>query len=164
MNRRQLPVDLGVLGLAAPLAGVEAVRQGLTAAVAGDRHAADLDEWDRIVDEYARSYYVTPTDRLLRDLTADLSVLQLRLGGTDGTMQRGLARVRGPSAEGGAGGPTGSLPAGWRPGAPCWPAPGCASATPRRPPTPGWATPAAPTPPRRPPCGSTRRASPASGP
>jgi transcriptional regulator with XRE-family HTH domain len=98
MNRRQLLVDLAVLGLAAPLAGVEAVRQGLAAAVAGDRHAADLDEWDRIVDEYARSYYVTPTDRLLRDLTADLSVLQLRLGGTDSTLQRGLARVGGQLA------------------------------------------------------------------
>jgi len=93
MNRRQLLVDLGVLGLAAPLAGVEAVRQGLTAAVAGDRHAADLDEWDRIVHEYAHFRYVTPTDRLLRDLMADLSVLQVRLGGTDGTMQRGLARA-----------------------------------------------------------------------
>jgi hypothetical protein len=93
MNRRQLLIDLGVLGLAAPLAGVEAVRQGLTAAVAADRHAADADEWDRIVDEYARSYYVTPTDRLLRDLTADLSLLQLRLGETDGLTQRGLARA-----------------------------------------------------------------------
>ena len=93
MNRRQLLVDLGVLGLAAPLAGVEAVRQGLTAAVAGDRHAADLDEWGRIVQEYAHFRYVTPTDRLLRDLMADLSVLQVRLGGADGTMQRGLARA-----------------------------------------------------------------------
>jgi hypothetical protein len=98
MNRRQLLVDLAVLGLVAPLAGVEAVRQGLAAAIAGDRHAADADEWDRIVDEYARSYYVTPTDRLLRDLTADLSVLQLRLGGMDSTLQRGLARVGGQLA------------------------------------------------------------------
>ena len=93
VNRRQLLIDLAMLGLAAPLVGAEAVRQGLTAAVAGDRHAADVNEWDRIVDEYARSYYVTPTDRLLRDLTADLSVLQLRLGGLDSSLQRGLARV-----------------------------------------------------------------------
>src|SRR5207253_5798213 len=92
-NRRELLIDFAVLGLAAPLAGVEAVRQGLAAAVAGDGHAAHVDEWDRIVHEYARSYYVTPTDRLLRDLTADLSVLQYRLGGTDGTVQRGLTRV-----------------------------------------------------------------------
>jgi transcriptional regulator with XRE-family HTH domain len=98
MNRRQLLVDLAVLGLAAPLAGAEVVRQGLTAAVAGDRHAADIDEWDRIVDEYARSYYVTPTDRLLRDLTADLSVMQSRLGGTEGTLQRSLARAGGQLA------------------------------------------------------------------
>src|SRR5438445_407766 len=70
----------------------------LTAAVAADRHAADADEWDRIVHEYARSYYLTPTDRLLRDLTADLSVLQVRLGGTDGTVQRGLARAGGQLA------------------------------------------------------------------
>jgi len=98
MNRRQLLVDFAVLGLAAPLAGVEAVRQGLAAAVAGDRHAADVDEWDRIVHEYARSYYVTPTDRLLRDLIADLSVLQLRLGGMDNALQRRLARVGGQLA------------------------------------------------------------------
>jgi hypothetical protein len=93
VNRRQLLVDLAVLGLAAPLAGAEAVRQSLAAAVARDSHAADVDEWERIVHEYARSFYVTPADRLLRDLTADLSVLQLRLGGTDGTTQRSLARA-----------------------------------------------------------------------
>src|SRR5437870_89881 len=98
MNRRQLLVDFAVLGLAAPLAGVEAVRQGLAAAVSGDRHAADVDEWDRIVHEYTRSYYVTPTDRLLRDLIADLSVLELRLGGMDNILQRGLARVGGQLA------------------------------------------------------------------
>jgi len=98
MNRRELLVDFAVLGLAASLASVEAVRQGLGAAVAADRHAADLDEWERIVHEYARSFYVTPTDRLLRDLTADLSVLQVRLGGTDGTLQRGLARAGGQLA------------------------------------------------------------------
>jgi tetratricopeptide (TPR) repeat protein len=95
MNRRELLVDFAVLGLAASLAGVEAVRQGLTAAVAGDRHAAAVDEWDRIVHEYARAYDVTPIDRLLRDLTADLSVLQVRLGETDGILQRGLARAGG---------------------------------------------------------------------
>ena len=98
MDRRELLIDFAVLGLAASLAGVEAVRQGLGAAVAADRHAADLDEWDRIVHEYARSFYVTPTDRLLRDLTADLSVLQVRLGGADGAVQRGLARAGGQLA------------------------------------------------------------------
>jgi len=98
MNRRQLLIDLAVLGLAAPLARVEAVRQGLAAAVAGGRHAAGVDEWDRIVHEYARSYNVTPMDRLLRDLTADLSVLQLRLEGADGMQQRGLARAGGQLA------------------------------------------------------------------
>src|SRR5437764_2534694 len=98
VNRRELLTDFAVLGLAAPLAGVEAVRQGLAAAVAGDGHAAHVDEWDWIVHEYARSYYVTPADRLLRDLTADLSVLQLHLGGADGTMQRGLARAGGQLA------------------------------------------------------------------
>jgi transcriptional regulator with XRE-family HTH domain len=98
MNRRELLVDFAVLGLAASLAGVEAVRQGLTAAVAGDRHAAHADEWDRIVHEYARSFYVTPTDQLLRDLTADLSVLQSHLGLADGPVQRGLTRVGGQLA------------------------------------------------------------------
>jgi hypothetical protein len=93
MNRRQLLIDLGVLGLAAPLMGGEAVRQGLAAAVAGGRHAVAIDEWDRIVHEYARLYCVTPTDRLLRDLIGDLSVLQPFLEGSDGAAQRGLARV-----------------------------------------------------------------------
>jgi len=43
VNRRQLLIDLGVLGLAAPLAGVQAVRQRLAAAVAGDSQAAGVD-------------------------------------------------------------------------------------------------------------------------
>jgi tetratricopeptide (TPR) repeat protein len=94
VNRRQLLVDLAVLGLAAPLAGVEAVRQGLAIALGGDGHP-DIDEWDRIVHEYARSYYVTSADRLLGDLTADLGVLQLRLGSAGGTTQRSLARAGG---------------------------------------------------------------------
>ncbi|HEY2668375.1 MAG TPA: hypothetical protein VGK51_16205 [Actinomycetota bacterium] len=98
MDRRELLIDFAVLGLAASLAGVEAVRQGLGAAVAGDRHAADLDEWDSIVHEYARSSNVSPVDRLLRDLTADLSVLQVRLGATEGILQRGLARAGGQLA------------------------------------------------------------------
>ena len=98
MNRRELLFDFAVLGLAASLAGVEAVRQGLGGAVAADRHPADLDEWERIVHEYARSYNVTPIGQLLRDLTADLSVLQRRLGGTDGTVQRSLARSAGQLA------------------------------------------------------------------
>jgi transcriptional regulator with XRE-family HTH domain len=93
VNRRQLLIDLAVLGLAAPLMGGEAVRQGLAAAVAGGRHAVAIDEWDRIVHEYARLYCVTPTDRLLRDLIGDLSVLQPFLEGSDGAAQRGLARV-----------------------------------------------------------------------
>src|SRR5260221_9205 len=76
----------------------EAGRQGPGAAVAGDRHAAGADEWDMIVHEYAGSFYAPPTDRLLRDLTADLSVLQVRLGGTDGAVQRGLARAGGQLA------------------------------------------------------------------
>ena len=98
MHRRQLLFDIAVLGLAAPLAGAEAVRQGLAAAVAGEGHAAHVDEWEEIVHEYARSYYVTPTDRLLRDLTADLSVLHVRLGGMDGALQRSLARPAGQLA------------------------------------------------------------------
>lgn len=98
MNRRQVLVDLGMLGLAAPLAGVEAVRQGLAAAFAGDEHAVDVDEWDEIAHEYARAFFDTSTDRLLRDLTADLSVLQLRLEGTDDTMKRSLARIGGQLA------------------------------------------------------------------
>src|SRR5262249_13421948 len=93
VNRRQLLFDLTMLGLAAPLAGVESVRQGLVATVVGDGHVTDADEWDRIVHEYASSYYVTPIDRLLGDLTADLSVLRLHLGATDGALQRDLARA-----------------------------------------------------------------------
>src|SRR5207237_217104 len=155
----------------------------------GDRHAADADEWDRIVDEYARSYYVTPTDRLLRDLTADLSVLQLRLGGMDSSLQRGLTRVGGqlaaiaavawadagePTRAGrwwpwrrwcaGPRCPSSSRPGFWPTRAPCSAGPRCAFATPRATFTPGWATPAAPTRPRKPRCRSTRRAWPATGP
>ncbi|MGH2769750.1 MAG: hypothetical protein ACRDJF_04425, partial [Actinomycetota bacterium] len=98
VNRRQLLVDLGMLGLAAPLAGVEAVRQGLAAAFTGDERAADVDEWDEIAHEYARSFFVIPPDRLLRDLTADLSVLQLRLDEPDDNLKRSFARVGGQLA------------------------------------------------------------------
>ena len=97
MNRRQVLVDLGVLGLAVPLAGAESVRHGLTAALGGDQ-GDDVDEWDEIADEYARSFYNTPPARLLRDLTADLDVLGRRLPGSAPSTARGLSKVGGQLA------------------------------------------------------------------
>jgi tetratricopeptide (TPR) repeat protein len=74
VHRRRLLIDLSLVGLSGPLAVTERVRHGL-AAFAGADTQPDVAEWEAISVEYARSFYRTPVDRLLRDLTADLSVL-----------------------------------------------------------------------------------------
>lgn len=88
--RRRRLAEAGLLS-AAPLAGTEAVRHGLGAALYG---GIDLDEWDQIADDHARAYCYTPVERLLPDLSADLAWLsgQLRVAGT---ATRGAYRVAG---------------------------------------------------------------------
>src|SRR5205823_4575179 len=96
LRRRRVVIDLSVLGLSVPLAAVEAVRHRF-AAFAGDG-VLDTDEWDEIAWEYGRSFYDTPVDRLLRDLTADLSLLEQRLGLANVARHDDLARVGGQLA------------------------------------------------------------------
>jgi transcriptional regulator with XRE-family HTH domain len=97
VKRRQVLVELGVLGLAIPLAGAEAVRHGLTAALGGSDED-DIDEWTEIAEEYARSFYYTSPTRLLRDLTVDLDVLARSIPGSVAPTARGLSRVGGQLA------------------------------------------------------------------
>lgn len=91
--RRQRLAGAGLL-VAAPLAGTEAVRHGLGAALHG---GIDLDEWNQIADEYAHAYCRVPPERLLPDLSADLAWLsgQLRVAGA---ATRGAYRVAGQLA------------------------------------------------------------------
>jgi len=95
VNRRQMLVQLGLLGLATTFASAETVRQGLAATLSDDVHAAGVDDWEAIADEYGRAFYTTPADRLLRDLTADLSGLRQRLERAGDASRPGLARVAG---------------------------------------------------------------------
>jgi tetratricopeptide (TPR) repeat protein len=97
VHRRRVVIDLSLIGLSAPLAAVESIRHRL-AAFAQDGRGPDIDEWDEIACEYARSFYDTPVDRLLRDLTADLSLLEQRLAPSNTAQHRDLARVGGQLA------------------------------------------------------------------
>jgi tetratricopeptide (TPR) repeat protein len=93
VNRRQMLAKLGVLGLATTFAGAETVRQGLAATLPDQPGAAD--DWEEVVDGYGRAFYVVPTDRLLRDLTADLSVLRQGLERADNASRPTLAKAAG---------------------------------------------------------------------
>lgn len=93
VNRRQMLVQLGMLGLATTFVTVETVRQGLAATLSDEGHAAGVDDWDAIVDEYGLAFYSVPGDRLLRDLTADLAIL--RQGLERGDDSAGMARAAG---------------------------------------------------------------------
>jgi hypothetical protein len=95
LHRRQLLVDLGVLGLAGPLAATEAVRHGFGAAVHQD---VNLDEWDEIADEYAHAYCTTPPARLLPDLTAHIDALGRQIPAARPSTAGGLSRVGGQLA------------------------------------------------------------------
>jgi DNA-binding XRE family transcriptional regulator len=96
VQRRRVVIDLSLIGVSTTLAAVEAVRHRF-AAVAQNALGLDIAEWDEIAWEYARSFYDTPVDRLLRDLTADLSVLEQQLT-SDGSQQSDVARVGGQLA------------------------------------------------------------------
>jgi transcriptional regulator with XRE-family HTH domain len=77
VDRREVLRDLSVLALAAPMAGVESIRQGLHAALrpaAGATH-----QWDEIVAEYAQTFYLSAPHELLRDLMADIVLLSRQL-------------------------------------------------------------------------------------
>jgi hypothetical protein len=95
LHRRQLLVDIGMLGLVGPLAATEAVRHGFGAAVQSD---VDLDEWDEIADEYAFAYCTTPPARLLPDLTAHIDALGRQIPKARPSAERGLSRVGGQLA------------------------------------------------------------------
>jgi hypothetical protein len=95
LHRRQLLVDLSLLGVIGPLAATETVRHGFGAAVQKD---VDLDEWDEIAHEYALAYCTTPPARLLPDLTAHIDALGRQIPSARPAHARGLSRVGGQLA------------------------------------------------------------------
>ncbi len=95
LHRRRLLVDLGVLGIAGPLAATEAVRHGFGAAVHDE---VDLDEWEEIADEYAYAYCATPPAQLLPDLTAHIDALRRIMPTARPSLSRDLYRVGGQLA------------------------------------------------------------------
>lgn len=73
MQRRTMLRTLTALAVnAPPMIGLEALRQGICAAVGAD----DLDEWQRIVVDYGHAYYRLPPEALMEQLSTDLAVLQ----------------------------------------------------------------------------------------
>lgn len=94
VDRRELLRDLGALALLTPLAGVESIRQDLTRALAGPT-GDDSDQWEEIVDEYAQTFYLTTPGTLLRDLLADITVLEHQLAGAGESQRASLARSAG---------------------------------------------------------------------
>jgi tetratricopeptide (TPR) repeat protein len=94
-QRRQLLVDLGLLGVVGPVAGTEAARHGLGFALHG---GADLEEWEEIAEEYAFAYARTPPARLLPELTADLEALGRQIPRAGAPAAAGLSRVGGQLA------------------------------------------------------------------
>ncbi|MEU4555922.1 helix-turn-helix domain-containing protein [Micromonospora violae] len=91
VRRRSVLQAMGALA-AAPavdrLAGWEALRQGLSAAV-----DVDFDEWTQIVADHGRGYYSRPRDQLLAQLGRDLTVLQHQIAANDGQQRPLLLRV-----------------------------------------------------------------------
>lgn len=95
VNRREALRDLSALALVAPLAGVEAIRQDLAAALDAGR---DIDHWEEIITEYAQTFYLTPPDVLLRDLLADIVLVQRQLSVAAERYRPSLCRAAGQLA------------------------------------------------------------------
>lgn len=95
VDRRDVLRDLGGLALVGSLATAESVRQDITATLTGRPSA---DEWERIVGEYARAFYLTPAHILLRDLLADLALLDKQIRAAPSSAQTPLRRAAGQLA------------------------------------------------------------------
>jgi tetratricopeptide (TPR) repeat protein len=78
MKRRRMIVDLGLVGLAAPLVASEGLRHQFSAFL-GEQEEPDVDEWESITREYARTFYSAPVEQHIRDLSIDLVTLQAQM-------------------------------------------------------------------------------------
>ncbi|MFI6228646.1 helix-turn-helix domain-containing protein [Micromonospora echinospora] len=89
MRRRVMLRTMSALAGAAavPAVGLEALRHGLGLA------AGSADEWAEIVAGYGVDYYRLPGDALLRNLRADLDVLQHQIAASDGGERQRLLGV-----------------------------------------------------------------------
>ena len=97
VRRRQFVGQLGVVGLLAPLAQVEALRRGLDEVVAG-HEGLDGDEWQEISTEYASMFYTIDPALLLNDLLPDLAAVQQRITASTAAAQRSMFRAGGMMA------------------------------------------------------------------
>ncbi|MDG4802299.1 helix-turn-helix transcriptional regulator [Micromonospora sp. WMMD980] len=93
MRRRvvlQAAGSLVALPTADRLFGLEVLRHGLNAAM-----GVDVDEWSDIVSDYGRAYYQQSQDRLMTQLSRDLTVLQHQLTAADDRKRPVLLRAAG---------------------------------------------------------------------
>jgi transcriptional regulator with XRE-family HTH domain len=96
VQRRTILRDLSTLALASSLATAETIRQNLEVAAT---NVDPVEQWDRIVDEYARTFYTDDPTDLLRDITADMTVLSAQLkDAMSRTRRRALSRASGQLA------------------------------------------------------------------
>ncbi|HEY0696620.1 MAG TPA: helix-turn-helix transcriptional regulator [Micromonospora sp.] len=94
MRRRTVLQALSALSAASAVgatsvtASLEALRHGVSGA-----YGCDYDEWAEIADDYGRLYYRLPAADLLRQVTADLTVLQALIAADTSHRRRELDRV-----------------------------------------------------------------------
>ena len=89
MHRRTVIRALGMLAASPlPLVRWEALRQSMAAAA-----EADFDRWDQIVADYGMAYYRLPTDQVMDNLRADLTVLLAIIPAADDVTRPQLLRA-----------------------------------------------------------------------
>ncbi|BCJ65639.1 hypothetical protein [Polymorphospora rubra] len=98
VNRRA--VLYGLMGAAGATAGsslaahLEALRRGLDDGLSGDVvDSADVDEWERVTDQYAHDVGLLSAGRVLPQLATDLEDVQARLRSVSGKRRADLAHV-----------------------------------------------------------------------
>jgi hypothetical protein len=98
MERRELLRMLGGLAVAGPLAGgagADAPRRELDSALGAPTTRADVEEWERVADQYSTESGHVPPAVLLPEMLTDLSEAQARLRGAPEALRAPMARVCG---------------------------------------------------------------------
>lgn len=92
VDRRKLLTHIAAVTAAAPLLTSDAIRDSLLHTLDQRRHP---DAWDETVAEYAVAFYATDPQRLIRQITADLAVLEAQIGGARNGERVALCRSAG---------------------------------------------------------------------
>ncbi|WP_407566945.1 helix-turn-helix domain-containing protein [Polymorphospora sp. A560] len=98
VNRRAVLYGLmgtaGAAGSSSLAARLEALRRGLDDRLSGDVvDSADVDEWERVIDQYAHDVGLLSAGRVLPQLATDLEDIQASLRGASGKQRADLAHV-----------------------------------------------------------------------